>query len=76
MTINKTDFSTKIFLTDKADFHLDSFVIPQNGCFCSSEKLRGIVEKKNTQRFTLWWRFWAGGMIGSYLSQAVIVTSA
>jgi hypothetical protein len=61
------NFSKKIIFSDEVHFQLDGCVNTQNCRTWGAENPRVIREKPlHVQRATVWGRFWAGGVIGSY----------
>ena len=61
------NFSKKIIFSDEGHFQLDGCVNTQNCQIWGVENPWVIHEKPwHAQRATVWWGFWAGGVIGPY----------
>lgn len=61
------EFSTKIFFSDEAHFHLNGDVNKQNCRIWAGENPRAIVETPmHPQKVTVWCAFFAGGIIGPF----------
>lgn len=62
-----SDFQSKIFFSDEANFYLDGFVNKQNCRIWGSERPRPNEEQPTSRaRVTVWCAIWAKGIIGPY----------
>lgn len=66
-----SDFRSKIFFSDEANFYLDGFVNKQNCRIWGSEKPRPNEEQPpSTAKVTVWCAIWANGIIGPYFYES------
>lgn len=62
-----SDFKSKIFFSDEANFYLDGFVNKRNCRIWGSEKPRPNEEQPTSEaKVTVWCAIWAHGIIGPY----------
>lgn len=65
MNANDNNFCDKIIFSDEAHFHLNGYVNKQNCRIWGNENPREIHEiPMHAQRVTVWYGFWAEGIIG------------
>ena len=65
---NETEFHRKIIMSDEAHFGLEGYVNKQNCRIWGSEYPKMIIKKPlYPQHVTVWYRFWAGEIIGPYI---------
>ena len=64
---NEPEFHRKIIMSDEAHFHFGGYINKRNCRIWGSENPKMIIEKPfYPQRVTVWFGFWAGGIIGPY----------